>query len=128
MKVTKEDIKLLEGITKGFSKNLKDSYKQTHGKDAVEEFTKNASKRDIFNIFSARVALKTPSFSDRARAKKEIRNCMAALPALKKTFGEQALVAALPKEAASQRVIEICEQLGGREMAALCQNKMKPGK
>jgi|TARA_B100001971_G_C18205584_1_gene547380 hypothetical protein len=120
MKVTKEDVSLLKRIADAFSTNLITS----KGEEALQRFMDELSPMDYFNIFAARTRKNLPTFrSNKIAAKRELDVCLASYEPLKRTFGENAMVQALPEEAISDRVIDLCDSLKAKLIADLCRKK-----
>ena len=118
MKVTKQDVKDIQDVIKTFSKTLS-------AKDpaAVSKFGKEATAAEIFNIVSANAVNALPALSAKGKVKRELKVCMAALPVLKRIFDEKAIVDSLPDPKTNQRVMELCENFGGAEIAKLALKK-----
>jgi hypothetical protein len=118
--VTAEQFEKLKAIETAFSKNVIANYQG----DALKLFRKNASLKQIFNIvvsqkrWSSKLSKNAP-LAEQAQAL--ARYCSAALPVLKKSFGEDLLVKSLPAEAKDQDVIDLCRALGSNDLADLCE-------
>ncbi|MCE9507494.1 MAG: hypothetical protein K8R48_04150 [Alphaproteobacteria bacterium] len=118
--VTAEQLQTLKAIEKAFSKNVIANYQG----DALKLFRKNASLKQMFNLvvasrrFDKKLNKNAPAAE---QAEALARYCSAALPVLKKSFGEDLLVKALPSEAKEQDIIDLCRALGSNDLADLCE-------
>ena len=102
---------------------------------AIESaFTQNVIANHVFQLAARRTAwqmqdskgLKGNSVE---QAKALVAFCDAAVAPLNRTFGEQALLAALPDAAKEERIVDVCRALGANKLAALCEkarNTPKP--
>ena len=122
MKITHEDAELLKKITDAFGKNVSDNFDG----DAQAAFTEKATGLEIAKLITTKIRanFNANALSAEKRARTMLSHNSAALPILKRTFGEAALIDALPEEAKDQRVVDLCEELGARNIASLCRKAM----
>jgi len=122
MKITHEDAALLGRITKSLINNLKTSV----GDDAEEKYAKALTTGDIARLVTAKLRIKFNARATDARklAKARMKMNDAALGPLLRAFGKDTLVNILPAEAASEHVVNLCEELGSPGIADLCRQKI----
>jgi hypothetical protein len=122
--ITDADIRRVDAMLNQFRKAMigKD-------KDAEAKFIRELSFSEQLKIGSAKLSYEFACHSNpRNRAEKMIVFCETALPALKRVFGEGALIAAVPKEAMDMELIGVCVQLGGNGIVDLLRKAMKKPK
>ena len=125
MTITSQDADLLSQIQAEFSHNVIDNYEG----DALKAFRKNAGiitfMRLVKDAYAEQRCSTHPDSEKRARA--TAKYSTTALPILTKTFGEQALLDALPDKARTQHVVDLCREAGSPELADLCAKAMNQG-
>lgn len=122
MTITEKDAAQLKRITEGLVSNLQ----KIIGPDAEKRFRQKASAGDIAKLMSRKMKLHFTAHSPnpRTRAKANMDMNKAAFGPLKRAFGEDTLLRALPEEAASEHVANLCEELGAPDIATLCRKKI----
>jgi hypothetical protein len=90
--------------------------------DAQERFMRNLSFTEKLKIGAAKLSYEFSRNADlKTRGQKLAYYCESALPALVRTFGEAALLRSMPQDAKNPEVVQLCEALGARKLAALVQ-------
>jgi hypothetical protein len=118
--ITDQEFRKVDGLIKGFSDALLGTQP-----NAVESFMRKLSWGEKMRIGSAKLAYEFAKNADpNTKAEKLVQYCEAVVPALTRTFGEAAVIKALPVDARTQEVCDICEQLGGRQTAALIRKSL----
>lgn len=122
MTVTEKDAAQLKRITEGLVSNLQ----KIIGPDAETKFRQKAGAGDIARLMSRKMKLHFTAHSrnPHTRAKANMDLNKAAFGPLKRAFGEDTLLEALPEEAASDHVANLCRELGAPEIGDLCRKKM----
>ena len=118
MKISQYNLNLLQRVSKEFSVNLKN----THS-DALKVFQSNMRFKDYFTVMSAKALQNIPTPSRNVEGRRLVRYHSAVLPVLTRSFGEVAVIKALPLEAGTERMISLCQSLGGNDLAVLCRKK-----
>ena len=117
MNITEEDEKLIREAGKKFRANIEANFNG----DAKEAIMKNMSffeKAKFAKMMITAKFNKEASLEEKAKFGAEAAG--AALPVMKKTFGEDFLIAAMPDEMKVQRLVDLCEYLGQKDLADLC--------
>jgi len=125
MTITPEDADLLKTISEKFSNNVTQKYEG----DAAKAFADNTGFFEKLGIIKAKLvsAFNDTNTTSEKRARSHAAYCASVLPGLKRAFGEEFLVAALPPEARSQHVIDVCTEAGAPDLADLCRKALKTG-
>ncbi|MFH1158035.1 MAG: hypothetical protein V1721_04020 [Pseudomonadota bacterium] len=121
--VTMQDLESMKVMETAFSRNFFKNY------EGGEDKAKNAFKKaaGFFNgcsIFhkqsqwEAKVKVNAPP-AEQAKALLDF--CSAALPVMKKAFGEDVILQVLPAEVKEQRMIDLCRAFGNNDLAAFCE-------
>ncbi len=119
-RITEEHFKTVDTIMNAFSKTM-----TRETPDAVERFTRNLGFFEKAQIVSAKLSYEFAKNAEpKVRATKLAAYCESALPGLLRTFGEATVLRALPPEAKSREVYELCEYLGAKKLAALVQKTL----
>lgn len=122
-KITKDDYKTLLSIKNTFSQTLIDKHFDGDQDAAIDAYMQHLSTKDYFK-FGGIILKNVFSFSAASETKYLVEVCDFAVTPLTKTFGESALIEALPKESCTQHVVDICNELGGKKLASLVQKAM----
>ena len=115
-KVTARERILLQTLSKAFQQNLVKNYQG----EALKAFNKNAGIKDVVMLSTLKAVSKLPSLSQHGATKWDMRFLNATVPLLTKTFGEAALVKAMPLRASEDDVIELCNRLGAKRISDIC--------
>lgn len=118
-KVTARERILLQTLSKAFQKKLVKNYEG----EALKAFNRNATVKDVVMLSTLKAVSKIPSLSESGATKWEMRFLNATVPLLTKTFGEAALVKAMPLRAAEDDVITLCDQMGAKRIADICKKR-----
>ncbi|MCB9991759.1 MAG: hypothetical protein H6867_10405 [Rhodospirillales bacterium] len=118
--ITNDDVKTLEVIADKFSKNVI----RNHKGNAEAAFMKHLSAGEASKIMTAKLTLAFNAASAERQAGNIARYCSSVVPTMKKAFGEEFMVKAMPEESKNERVIQICKQLGANDLADLCKKAM----
>tara|TARA_B100000686_G_C16782152_1_gene972689 strand:- start:971 stop:1345 length:375 start_codon:yes stop_codon:yes gene_type:complete len=118
-KITARERILLQTLSKAFQKKLVKNYEG----EALKAFNRNATVKDVVMLSTLKAISKIPSLSDNGATKWDMRFLDATVPLLTKTFGEAALVKAMPLRASENDVIELCHQLGAKRIADICKKR-----
>lgn len=114
------DFERLESIQKAFSKAVKENYRAEYGGSAVAEFTRQLGVMEYLHIGVARLRYGfTQLDAFEYRAQRLMDYCEKAVPLLIRTFGEAALLKALPPDARNEEDAALSEKYGGSKIAAL---------
>ncbi len=123
MHVTQEDYTALKDIQTGFLDNVR---KNADG-DAYRMFKKQLRLKDYWNIMASKAG--AGFVGEQASPERKARALMkynaSVLPSMKRAFGEDFLVTALPANAGAQRVVELCRHLEANDVADLCEKRGK---
>ena len=123
MHVTQEDYTALKDIQTGFLDNVR---KNADG-DAYRMFKKQLRLKDYWNIMASKAG--TGFVGEQASPERKARALMkynaSVLPSMKRAFGEDFLVTALPANAGAARVVELCRHLEANDVADLCEKRGK---
>ncbi len=128
-----DDYRALKAIESAFTKNVIANHVQ--GQDgAFKAFRKNAKLTEMFQLAARRTAWQMQDNKGLLgkpveQAKALAAYCDAAVAPLKRTFGEEAILVALPDGAKDERIADVCRALGAKNLAALCdkaRNTPKP--
>jgi hypothetical protein len=113
--LTEDDFKRVDSVMAAFqAAMLKES------PDAESRLMRNMSFSEKLKIGSAKLSYEFSRNADlRTRGQKLVTYCEASLPVLVRTFGEAMLLRAMPQEAKSQEVVDLCQALGAKKLAAL---------
>ncbi len=115
--LTQDDFNRVDSVMAAFQAGMLKSMP-----DAQERFMRNLSFTEKLKIGSAKLSYEFARNADlKTRGEKLAYYCEAALPALVRTFGEAALLRSMPQEAKNAEVVQLCESLGARKLAALVQ-------
>lgn len=118
--ITKEQFETLSNMHNAFRKELlkKDI-------DGVQKFSENTGFFEKLGLASAKLRLNFARNSGyETKAVRLVSFFDKAVPGLTRTFGEQALLEALPVEAKTQEVADLTAQLGGHRIAGLIQKTL----
>ncbi len=114
-KITEEDFKKVDHLVNAF----KDALLGTNA-NGEAAFLRKLSWAEKMKIGSAKLACDFARSADpNTRAEKLVQYCEAVVPALKRTFGESAIIKALPPESRTQEVCDLCDAMGGTQLSAL---------
>lgn len=123
MHVTQEDYTALKDIQTGFLDNVR---KNADG-DAYRMFKKQLRLKDYWNIMTSKAGagMVGEQASPERKARALMKYNASVLPSMKRAFGEEFLVTALPANAGEQRVVELCRHLDANDVADLCEKRGK---
>ena len=118
------EIATLHNMVKKFSANLLATFGEAAIRQTIldmsEDEAKLASRAEAMMSFNESAEGGATNTDDSTQTMGMLLYMSASLPALKRQFGEAALVEALPEEAHRTRMINICDYVGARDVAALC--------
>ncbi len=120
MTITSQDADLLKSISREFGRNVRSNC----ASDAVEQFAGNLSAAEKIGIMASKLSSlfnEAYSTSPDRRARSHAAYCTSVLAGLERTFGEEFLVDALPPQARSQHIVNVCKEAGANKLADLCQ-------
>lgn len=125
MDITPQDADLLKTISEKFSNNIKKHYKG----DAVKAFSENLGFFEKLGIITAKLSsiFNDSNTASDKKARSHAAYCVAVLPALKRAFGEEFLINALPAEVRTQHVVDLCMEAKAPALADLCQKAINKG-
>lgn len=118
-----DDYRALKAIEAAFTKNL---LAAEGGNDAYQKFRKNARLDEMFALAARRLKWKQQDARGLKGKPPEqagaiARYCNTAVAPLRRSFGEAALISALPEQARADRTIQVCRALGAEALAQLCE-------
>lgn len=127
-----DDYRALKSIESAFTQNLIANHVQGQ-EGAFKAFRKNAKLTEMFQLAAKRTAWQMQDQKGLRgnsvdQAKALVSYCDAAVAPLNRTFGEAALIAALPEAAKQERIVDVCLALGAKKLAALCEKAQTPPK
>ncbi len=117
--VSAGDLEKLKTVEDTLSRNVLASQS-----NAMTVFRKNARLSDIFKLVTRRrkwLSKEAKNAPADVQAQALLAYCSAALPVMKRSFGEDVLVKSLPEVAKEQGVIDLCRKLGADGIADLCE-------
>lgn len=118
--LTEDDFKKVDSLVKTFSDTLIGTRP-----DAVDAFMRQLGWAEKMKIGAAKLSYEFSKNADpKTRAEKLVQYCESVVPGLKRAFGEQAVINALPPEGRTQEVCDMCDALGGRQLAALIRKSL----
>lgn len=113
--ISEADFKRVDAVMDAFQTSMLNAIP-----DAQARFMRNLSFGEKLKIGSAKLSYEFSRNADlKTRGDKLVHYCETALPALVRTFGEAALLRAMPAEAKNQDVVALCQSLGAKKLAAL---------
>ena len=119
-----DDYRALKAIESAFTANVITNHAQ--GKDAAfTAFRKNLKVAEAFQLVARRKAWQIQDSKGLRgkpveQAKALAAYCDSAVAPLNRTFGEEAMLIALPDGAKDERIADVCRALGANKLAALC--------
>ncbi|MCI5060130.1 MAG: hypothetical protein MRY79_03555 [Alphaproteobacteria bacterium] len=119
MKNSLEKVGLLSSISEEFSRNVIRNFEG----DALAKYKKSATFFEMAKVIWRNIRFQQSrrvGFNPETRLKRLARYNQAALPILRRAFGEQALIEALPEKAKTEEIVSLCKKLEAPEIASLC--------
>lgn len=118
--ITDEQFEILQNIEREFSQTL---IREHFGEDsdaANKAFLENLRYSELPGMILSKVRYDfSRSASNDVNAKRLLKYCERAVPALTRIFGENALVAAMPEEARTRDILDVVEKNGAPQIAGL---------
>ncbi|TVQ82619.1 MAG: hypothetical protein EA357_09245 [Micavibrio sp.] len=119
-KYSREQVKTFEEIVDSFINNVVKSVGNTpDGKTPGEVFSKNIKFTEMPKILIARNAFNRGAADPDKRVKQILKYCSSVLPAMQRSFGDEALSDAVPQTARTQEIADICRENGAEGIAKL---------
>lgn len=119
-------IKVLEGIVESFIKNVvKSAGNASDGATPAEVFSDSVRVMEMPKIIAARIAFNRGAADPDKRVKQILKYCSSVLPAMQRSFGDDLLIDALPADARTQEIANICRENGATGIAALVDEAVK---
>jgi len=121
-----DQVKIFEGIVESFIKNVvKSAGPASDGATPAEVFSDNVRIREMPKILVARIAFNRGAADADTRIKQVLKYCSSVLPAMQRSFGDDLLIDALPADARTQEIADICRENSAEAIARLVDEAVK---